>query len=118
MDEHSYLNGLWTTDNKSKDSILNHGGSYLEITVLNNNEIKGTLVSIQGGTQRIASITFTSYIKNDELIYKYDDDGFDNSGTVVMKLSKDKIIVSNNTTLADSNTSGWSINSVELTKYK
>ena len=78
---YSRYNGVWTTDGISKEELLETGGTELTLNITNGNQVSGSLFSQQEITDRIANIDFSGEIHDNQLVYTFNDDGWDGKGT-------------------------------------
>lgn len=111
---YEFLDGIWTTDHKSKENILNEGGTYIIFNYIKNSEslFEISIVSVQSSFQKLAIIEFEYRISEDTIIFDYDDDGFNNQGKVSIKIHENYIGLENTTTTS----SDWEIQSAKLYK--
>lgn len=108
--DYSRYNGVWTTDGISKEELLENGGTELTLTITNGNQASGSLFSQQGTSERIANIDFSGEIEGNQLVYSFNDDGWDGKGTLnfVFKDNEVDLDVSDYV-LSDDNPTGWGI---------
>lgn len=120
IDYQSY-NDIWSEDGAGHDEILSNGGTEFQIKIINNNEIVGFLFSQQGMSERTAEIDdITGKIENGECYYKFQDDGWGNSGTLHIMFQQDKIDIEvQDFVLNENNSSGFGIcGSYQLIRQK
>lgn len=91
LDYQSY-NGTWSENGLSHEEVLENGGTELQIKISADNEIQGVLFSQQGMSKRIAQIDhITGIIENGECRYDYEDDGWGNRGTLLIRFQEKQI---------------------------
>ena len=102
--------GNWTTEGISYNRAVLDGGTALSVTI-NGNNLRGSLYSVQGITQRIAEIDdIAGVIENGECRYEFQDDGQGDSGTLYIKFLEDRIEIEvEDFVMADENLTGFAI---------
>lgn len=109
-DEYS---GSWTTGGVSYNSVLFDGGTVFSATI-NGNNLHGSMYSVQGITQQIAEINdIGGTIENGVCLFKFQDDGQGDSGTLYIEFLEDRIEIEvEDFELADSNLTGFAISGI------
>lgn len=105
--------GNWTTEGVSYNSVLFDGGTAFSATI-NGNNLHGSMYSVQGITQQIAEINdIVSTIENGICLFKFQDDGQGDSGTLYIEFLEDRIEIEvEDFELADSNLTGFAISGI------
>ncbi|MCQ4922922.1 YARHG domain-containing protein [Tissierella carlieri] len=85
--------GTWSREGKQKEEILHNGGSYLEVYEINNNFLKGSYISIQEQSLRIAQIDIAAEINDYCISESFSDDGFGNRGIMQIKMATEEVRV-------------------------
>ena len=86
--------GNWSNDGRTHDQILSEGGVELSCTITESNRLTGTLFAQQEMTERFAVVEdISGEIEQNELLFDYADDGWGNSGTLLMQFRYDSIYV-------------------------
>lgn len=119
--DYKYYEGIWSTGGAEHRSIIENGGTELEIKIQGRNELEGYLYSQQEISERIAEIEgIEGAIQNGELKYFFTDDGWGNCGELHIQFRQDEIYIEvKDFMLNDENTSGFGISgSYSLTRSR
>ena len=109
--EYSIYKGKWICGEELNTStmVMKNGGKIIDIQEINGGHIKGTFMSVQKSTNRVASTDFEGTIFNNILDFSFDNDGFYGKGKCSITFEKDKISVNVSTTVSADNASGWNL---------
>lgn len=87
-------NGTWSEQGLGHDEIIENGGVEFYAKILNDNEIEGTLFVQQAISGRIAQIeSITGRIENGVCHYEFEDDGWGNSGILLIEFRQNEIYI-------------------------
>ncbi len=85
--------GTWSEEGKQKEEILHNGGSYLEVYEINNNFLKGSYISVQEQSLRIAEVDIAAEINDYCISENFSDDGFGNRGIMQIRMATEGVRV-------------------------
>ena len=108
--DYSSYSGVWTTDDISDEDLLERGGTRLTLNITNENQVSGSIFSQQRITERIADIDFSGEIHDNQLIYSFNDDGWDGKGTLNFTFTNNEIDLNvTDYVMSEDNRSGFGI---------
>ncbi|CAK7066938.1 YARHG domain-containing protein [Tissierella sp.] len=104
--------GTWSEEGKQKEEILHNGGSYLEVYEINNNFLKGSYISVQEQSLRIAEVDIAAEINDYYISESFSDDGFGNRGIMQIRMATEEVRVE--ILFEHKQESNWSIQDSDL----
>lgn len=94
QDVYAMYEGLWSTEGKSYEEIIENGGMIFTIDKSRDEGFDGDIFYQQAESQRVATIeNIIGNIENGKILFDYTDDGWGNNGSIEVLLSQEEVIV-------------------------
>ncbi|SFU50489.1 YARHG domain-containing protein [Butyrivibrio sp. M55] len=93
-DVYAMYEGLWSTEGKSYEEIIDNGGMIFTIDMSRDEGFDGDIFYQQAESKRVATIeNIIGDIENGKVLFDYTDDGWGNNGSIEVLLSQEEVIV-------------------------
>ena len=119
QEDYTSYEGTWSENGMTNQEIIENGGASLQIKIINKTQVEAVFFLQQRDTERFAEIdSIQCKIVNNVASYSFDDDGWNNQGTLYLQFLEDKVKVwTEDFKLSADNVSGYGISgSYELVR--